>query len=238
MIDASWNLQTRENIPTDRFTRQKTEQVLKWAVMPNQTLNKNQHRTLETRQRLLNAAEEVFVRNGYEGAQLAEIASAAGRSKGALYGHFETKEDLFLALFEHRSIQNIDRFAKRIEGLATRQQRMEAFRAFYTELVNDRSWPILTLEFKLYAHRHPESKERLRKAMRIATPIDNDEHFAHMHGSITAKRRAEVELSVLALAPILSGLMLDSDFEPERMSKKALKHLLGKLFDALFPMSS
>jgi hypothetical protein len=32
--------------------------------------------------------------------------------------------------------------------------------------------------------------------------------------------------------------MLDSNFEPERMSKKALGQLLGKLFDALFPISN
>jgi len=206
--------------------------------MPNQTLNKNQSRTLETRKRLLEAAEEVFVRNGYEGAQLAEIASAAGRSKGALYGHFETKEDLFLALFEYRSKQNIDRFAQRIQGLANRRQRMEEFREFYAKLVDDRTWPILMLEFKLYAHRHPESEERLRKAMRIATPIDNDEQFAYMYGKVSARQRADIELSVLALAPVLSGLILESSFEPERMSKKALGRLLGKLFDALFPMSS
>jgi hypothetical protein len=64
--------------------------------MPNQTLNKNQSRTLETRKRLLEAAEEVFVRNGYEGAQLAEIASAAGRSKGA--------KGLFMAISKPRKI--------------------------------------------------------------------------------------------------------------------------------------
>jgi hypothetical protein len=114
---------------------------------------------------------------------------------------------------------------------------MEAFRDFYAELVEDRTWPILMLEFKLYAHRHPESQKRFRKAIRIATPIDDDEQFEHMHGILSAKHRADVELSVLALAPILSGLMLESNFEPERMSKEALGRLLRKLFDALFSMS-
>jgi AcrR family transcriptional regulator len=75
--------------------------------MATELLNKNQRRTQETQERLLEAAEEVFVRNGYEGAQLAEIASSAGRSTGALYGHFKSKEDLFLALFEYRPFSNI-----------------------------------------------------------------------------------------------------------------------------------
>ena len=40
-------------------------------------------------ERLLNAAEEIFVRDGYEAAQLDEIAATAGRSKGAVM-HLKT----------------------------------------------------------------------------------------------------------------------------------------------------
>lgn len=47
------------------------------------TPRKQEIRTRETQKRLLDAAEEVFVRNGYEGAQLDEIATCADRSKGA-----------------------------------------------------------------------------------------------------------------------------------------------------------
>ena len=47
---------------------------------------------------------------------------------------------------------------------------MAAFRQFYLDLVADRTWPILTLEFKLFALRHPESKVRLRKAFEMEKP--------------------------------------------------------------------
>src|SRR6266702_3057167 len=117
--------------------------------MRSEIVNKNQLRTQETRDKLLRAAEEIFVRDGYEGTQLAEIASAAGRSKGALYGHFESKEDLFLALFEQRTREYVERLLHKLEEAANRKQRMEAFRDFYVGLVHDRIWPILTLEFKL-----------------------------------------------------------------------------------------
>ena len=43
----------------------------------------------------------------YDGAQLSEIA--ADRTKGAVYDHFKSKEDLFFALFEHRTRHLIDR---------------------------------------------------------------------------------------------------------------------------------
>ena len=59
---------------------------------------KPQERTAITRDLLLSAAERVFAHRGYEKAQLEEIAQASGFSKGALYAHFKSKEDLFLAL--------------------------------------------------------------------------------------------------------------------------------------------
>jgi AcrR family transcriptional regulator len=65
--------------------------------------NKNELRTKETRELLLRAAGTIFVRDGYEGAELGEIASLAGCTKGAIYCHFKSKEDLFIALFAERT---------------------------------------------------------------------------------------------------------------------------------------
>src|SRR4051812_11272388 len=54
----------------------------------------------QTRERLLDAARDVFARSGFHGASVDEIASAASYSTGALYSNFDGKEDLFLALME------------------------------------------------------------------------------------------------------------------------------------------
>jgi AcrR family transcriptional regulator len=50
----------------------------------------------QTRDRLLRAAADVFAERGFEGTRVAEIASAAGVSNGALYAHFESKADLLV----------------------------------------------------------------------------------------------------------------------------------------------
>ncbi len=50
-----------------------------------------------TRQRLLDAASEVFLEKGYEGTRVAEIARRAGLTTGAIYGNFESKADLLTA---------------------------------------------------------------------------------------------------------------------------------------------
>jgi AcrR family transcriptional regulator len=199
-----------------------------------ETLGRQQIRTRETQALLLDAAEEIFVRDGFESAQLDEIAATAGRSKGAVYTHFKSKEDLFLALFEHRTQSYIEKLTARLRKCTNRKQSMDAFREFYVELVRDRVWPILTLEFKLYALRHPESKERIRKVFEMSRAT-NDEMYEKTFGKLTRAARTDNDLALLALGPIVSGLILESHFELEALSEKALRRILGRIFDALFP---
>ena len=56
----------------------------------------------KTRQHLLDAALEVFWRDGVTRASLQAIAQEAGVTRGALYWHFKNKEDLFETLFEQQ----------------------------------------------------------------------------------------------------------------------------------------
>ncbi|KJS55343.1 ScbR family autoregulator-binding transcription factor [Streptomyces rubellomurinus] len=59
-----------------------------------------QARALATRQAVLVAAAEVFDERGYAAATMAEILDRAGVTKGALYFHFHSKEELALAVIE------------------------------------------------------------------------------------------------------------------------------------------
>ncbi len=54
----------------------------------------------ETRNRLLDTAEHVFNERGVSRTSLAEIAEAAGLTRGAIYWHFKNKLDLFNAMME------------------------------------------------------------------------------------------------------------------------------------------
>jgi len=202
------------------------------AIM--QTPGKQQLRTQETHRRLLDAAEEVFVRDGYESAQLDEIAARAERSKGAVYTHFKSKEDLFLALFENRTRSAINRLLDSRRRCKNREESIAAFREFYLQATADKTWPILTLEFKLFALRHPESKERLRKAFEMAKPPRDNEAETKIFGHVPRAKKADHELALASLGPIVSGLILESHFEPEILSETGLRRILGRIFDSLF----
>ena len=53
-----------------------------------------------TRDRLLDAAEQVFYERGVAGASLADVANRAGLTRGAVYWHFKDKLDLFGAVVQ------------------------------------------------------------------------------------------------------------------------------------------
>jgi TetR/AcrR family transcriptional regulator len=54
------------------------------------------------RDQILDAAEQVFARNGYHDSSLREIAELAEYSVGAVYGFFASKEELYRAIFLRR----------------------------------------------------------------------------------------------------------------------------------------
>ncbi len=68
-----------------------------------------QERSQTRRQRLLEAALEVFAKHGYSDAAIDEIARASETSKGGLYFHFPSKHALFLALLDEASGQLLRR---------------------------------------------------------------------------------------------------------------------------------
>jgi AcrR family transcriptional regulator len=63
----------------------------------------------ETKQRVLDAAAEVFAEHGYEGARVAQIAAAAGLSVGAIYNHYQSKAELLAAVVERDSASELSR---------------------------------------------------------------------------------------------------------------------------------
>jgi AcrR family transcriptional regulator len=65
-----------------------------------------------TRERLIEAAREQFGTVGYDAASLDAILAAAGVKRGALYHHFESKQELFDAVLDREVAEIAQRIAK------------------------------------------------------------------------------------------------------------------------------
>ncbi len=78
-----------------------------------------QDRALRTRQAILHAAAKVFEDQGYQAATIAEILAEAKVTKGALYFHFQSKEDLVDGVLREQDAQlTVPRRASKLQELA------------------------------------------------------------------------------------------------------------------------
>src|SRR3954454_24858184 len=125
---------------------------------------RQQERKAQTRAELLDAAADLFAERGFQRVTLEQIADRAGFTTGAIYRHFESKQDLFLSLFEER----IERRMRAIEQAAPPDLGPEAAleragRQFAELLRRDRGWYLLLFEYWLEAARDPAFRKRFRR---------------------------------------------------------------------------
>src|SRR3974377_1318053 len=71
------------------------------VVKPRKRLTREESKEV-THTRLIEAAEWLFMRKGFDDASVDEISETAGYSRGAFYSNFEDKEQVFLALMDRR----------------------------------------------------------------------------------------------------------------------------------------
>jgi AcrR family transcriptional regulator len=123
-----------------------------------------ERRLEHTRSLLLDAAEEVFAEKGFTPASLDDIAHAAGYTKGAIYKHFATKEDLFLAVSDRYWQRYFDTFSEVLSAATEVGPRvLDQVAQRWRQLNDDRGVQLAALghEFMLYLLRNPEARERV-----------------------------------------------------------------------------
>ena len=205
--------------------------------MPNSPIkekNKHQLRTEETQAKILDAAEAVFSEQGFEMTQLEEVAARAGYTRGAIYAHYASKEDLFLALMDQRVLTKFSGIRQVLESEPTVSKRPAIFRRWMATQAADHSWGTLMLEFKLYALRRPESREKLLHMYELMAKASGDDFIELLFGADLDKAsRAAAERRLVILGAILSAVNLESHFRPKLLPKPQVEAVLNELYEAL-----
>jgi AcrR family transcriptional regulator len=188
----------------------------------------------ESRDELLAAALRVFARRGYRQAGVDEVAAEAGYSKGVVYWHFSSKEELLLALIDERIDAPMREMVALLEcAPPERDMSLEAAKAFARQLESQRDVLVLDREYWSIAFRDPELRARyaerqteLREVLARALEA-RARHLGTPDLPMPAQDIARMVLGIIA------GLTVDELVEPGSVRPELLGETLAVIYSGL-----
>jgi AcrR family transcriptional regulator len=134
------------------------------------------------REQILDVSVQVFARNGFHSTSMNDVAEAAGVTKPVLYQHFDSKQDLYLALLDEAGNRLRMAVSKAVASAANGKEQTElGFRAYFRWVADDHD--AFLLLFGSRASRDEESTAAIRRitaetahaiAPLIAADIDSE----------------------------------------------------------------
>jgi AcrR family transcriptional regulator len=191
-----------------------------------------EERKAETRARLLTAAADLFAEQGIDAVSVDEVARAAGRTSGAVYAHFGSKQGLLLALLDSWKNSVLTVLLAEVAVSASPDDELAAVWENVARGADEESarWSLLEHELRLRAARDPEVAAVLRARDEEARRF-SARQLAGWTTRVGARPPAEPdELAVLVKA-LLNGLALQRRLDPgsfdDQLALRGLRALLG-----------
>ncbi|WP_299562964.1 TetR/AcrR family transcriptional regulator [uncultured Mycolicibacterium sp.] len=188
-----------------------------------------QRRMEHTRALLIDAAEEVFARKGFGAASLDDIADAAGYTKGAIYKHFATKEDLFLAVSDKYWRRYFEHFTEVLARVTTiGEPELDEIARRWRDITRSGGADHAALghEFTLYLRRNPAAAARVADRRRQVVADLTDFIVAGVE-RLGATLRIPAETFARVLITTGDGIMLGSELDGVDLHRAALQMYLS-----------
>lgn len=117
----------------------------------------------QTINKILSAALKIFSEKGYQGATIDDIVAAIGYTKGAFYCHFNSKEELFLAIIDYRVAYQQEVFKSMVEVNTSLRKNIENFLTYMIQITQSENWIPLYIEFLAQSTKNEEVKRKMAK---------------------------------------------------------------------------
>ena len=116
---------------------------------------------ITTKNKILDAAFNVFVKNGYKDTTMAHIVRESGLSKGAIYHHYSSKKDLFISLIDHWEVYSFPDFYSGGSSQETASMTLQRFADVVYATFNEKPHIFLAeIEFWALANKDDEINAR------------------------------------------------------------------------------
>ncbi len=120
----------------------------------------------QTREELLKAATLMFLESGYYSTSTAAIAAEAGRTIGAVYSNFDSKEALCLEVLKNQyATEMTSLMAAVVATDGSLEERLAAISTWWSRLSSDTSLSVLMAEYTVSTFRDPDQRHSNREAI-------------------------------------------------------------------------
>jgi len=178
-----------------------------------------------TRMRLIEAAERVLIRKGFDGASVDEISERAGYSRGAFYSNFRDKEQVFLAVLDRRRSQVETALDDILRRTSEPAERVAAIREWFSNQWRFKDFIALRMEFSRRAMTDRSVRKHLAELRRreLETCAVSVSRCVCAMDGFRADRPEIVALVLLAVIHGLGSLAIGTEPECEHLYTEAAK---------------
>ncbi|MDF0553278.1 TetR/AcrR family transcriptional regulator [Kamptonema sp. UHCC 0994] len=177
----------------------------------------------ETRKRILQAAQRLFARKGYEGTTTASLAQAAGVAEGTLFRHFANKKAILIEVATNGWVEILTDLLTELSEMASYKAVAQVMRR---RMLNVRENADIMRVCFMEAQFHPELRDRIQAEV-IGKMTDVAEAFFQtamdrgVYRQMNPKIVAQVFLGMFAIAGFSQDTLLEPDASPQAIQEMA-----------------
>lgn len=183
----------------------------------------------QTRQRLLDAAQAIFLAKGFVATSVEDIAEQAGYTRGAFYSNFGSKSELFLQLLkrDHESVMADMRAI--FEDGESRPQMEARVLEYYSTHYRENDCFLLWMEAKLQAARDPGFRVGFTACLRELREATT-EYIRQFSAHVGTPLPLPAEQLALGLLALSDGMQFSYAFDPQAVTPEMTEAVLAGFF--------
>ena len=184
---------------------------------------------IDSRQEILRTAARLFQQRGYDATSMNDVAASLKLSKGGLYHHFQSKDEILFEIMNHAMDITEERVLGPVRGIANPEERLRALIRLHIEVVlspRDR-------EITVMLHENHPLPPALRRRIN-GRKIDYIHFLENLIAEIQGSRRSAPRVSPRAAAFALLGMInwIYQWYKPE--GELQVQNLVPQFTDLLF----
>ncbi|MCA0457711.1 MAG: TetR/AcrR family transcriptional regulator [Chloroflexi bacterium] len=166
----------------------------------------------ERERRILEAAAKLIAHYGFDKTTVSDIANEAGISKGAVYLHYKSKDDLFDALIIHEGMKMLDVLIQRMEA---DPDAGSIFALYQHAMVTTYGSPLVLALMRRDARVLGDMARRLKdKQFTLDSDFIRHELVTQLQAANVIRKDVDANIVAYVLAIIKSGFIMIGDFIP------------------------